>query len=215
MVDRLDQLRAQLARRSTFAALVLSAASVFLGACSDRPGERGVVESHVQRGDGGSQFTLDSALQLFRVGLDSMSELEGGEVSIDAVVSRFVRMVEQKDTATMRRLVMSRREYAWLYYPTSPFTRPPTLQEPALNWFLHLENSQKGATRLLQRYGGRPLNLVSNSCKGPPRGEGVNRLWDDCVQRLVAGTDTTIIRLFGGIYERNGRFKLFSYSNDL
>jgi hypothetical protein len=110
---------------------------------------------------------------------------------------------------------MSRREFAYLYYPTSPFTRAPTKQEPGLAWFLHLQNSQKGVTRLLKRYGGGPLRIIRNECKAPPRLEGANVLWDDCIQTLVAGRDTITTRLFGGVYERSGRFKVFSYSNDL
>ncbi len=111
---------------------------------------------------------------------------------------------------------MSRQEFAWLYYPTSAFTRAPTRQEPGLAWFLHLQASQKGVTRLLNEYGGRPLRIARNECKAPPRVEGSNKLWFDCVQRLVeAQGDTTVTSLFGGILERNGRFKIFSYSNDL
>lgn len=75
--------------------------------------------------------------------------------------------------------------------------------------------SQKGATRLLNRYSGKELRIVRNDRKTPARIDGRNVLWDDCVQRVLEGRDTVAIRLFGGIYERNGRFKIFSYSNDL
>jgi hypothetical protein len=122
--------------------------------------------------------------------------------------------VERSDTATLRAIVMTRREYAYLYYPTSPFTRAPMKQEPDLNWFLHLEHSQKGVTRLMNRFGGRPLRIIRNECKAA-RVEGRNVLWDDCLQSVVASGDTIVTRLFGGVYERDGRFKIFSYSNDL
>jgi hypothetical protein len=124
--------------------------------------------------------------------------------------------VERSDTADLRALVMSRREFAWLYYPTSVFTRPPTKQEPNLAWFFHLESSQKGVTRLLNEYGGHPLRLARSECRGAPRVEGQNRLWVDCTQQLVGQQgDTTVVSFFGGILERSGRFKIFSYSNDL
>lgn len=214
MVDRLDFLRTQLMRGTmNRAALALSAAFVFLTACSDRPGDAAAAMPASQA-QGGAPYSIDSALTLFRVGLAPVAELESAQASIESTVRRFTRMVEQRDTAAMRALVMTRREFAYLYYPTSPFTRKPTLQEPGLVWFLHINNSQKGATRLLDRFGGKPLRVAGNVCKGP-RIEGANRLWDDCVQRIVQGNDTTVIRLFGGIYERAGRFKIFSYSNDL
>lgn len=160
-------------------------------------------------------MSLDSALILFREGLAPVAELEGGETSVDRLIQRLSEAVERSDTATLRAIVMTRREFAYLYYPKSPFTRAPTKQEPGLVWFLHLQNSQKGASRLLARYGGEPLPIANNECRPPARREGENVIWDDCLQRLISGTDTVVTRLFGGVYERNGRFKIFSYSNDM
>jgi hypothetical protein len=213
VVGDVDRVRTQL-RRRTFphrAALVACAVLGVLAGC-----DRASVPAHAAQatGEGGAPFSIDSALTLFRSGLPRIDELAHAQTSIDATVTRFVAMVERSDTAAMRSMVMSRREFAWLYYPTSAFTRKPMLQEPGLVWFLHLNNSQKGATRLLDRYGSRRLNLVSNVCKDP-RSEGENRVWYDCMQRIVEGTDTVSVRLFGGILERHGRFKIFSYSNDL
>ena len=215
MVGRLDQLRPQLVRanrrRRALLALVTLA---FAAGCSDSRAEARPA-APASQGEGGASVSLDSALTLFRRDLEPVAELDDAERSLDAIVARLVRAVEQSDTATLRAVVMSRREFAYLYYPTSVFTRPPMKQEPGLVWFLHRQHSEKGATRLMSRYGGQLLSL-QNSCAGPARVEGENRLWFDCVQRVVQSAgDTTVIRLFGGVYERNGRFKIFSYSNDL
>ena len=191
----------------------MSAALVLVPACAE-PKADDVVLPAAAQAEGGAPHSLDSALTLFRVGLEPIAELESAQPSIDSTFRRFVRMLERRDTAQLRAMVMTRREFAYLYYPTSPFTRAPTKQEAGLAWFLHVNNSQKGAARLFDRFGGRTLRII-NACKGPVRVEGDNRMWDDCVQRIVEGTDTTSIRLFGGIYERNGRFKIFSYSSDL
>jgi hypothetical protein len=208
-----DRVRPQLKRRLSphRAALVACAVLGVLTGC-DRAG----IPAHAAQtsGEGGAPFSVDSALTLFRADLPPLDELTDAQTSIDATVARFATMVERSDTAAMRSMVMSRREFAWLYYPTSAFTRKPMLQEPGLAWFLHLNNSQKGATRLLDRYGSTRLNLVGDVCKDP-RSEGENRVWYDCMQRIVEGTDTVSVRLFGGILERHGRFKIFSYSNDL
>lgn len=195
--------------------LLAGVALAVLAACESQFVGRAPTTSHLTAGEGGSPVSLDSALTLFRAGLAPVSELENGEASLDAIVSRLVQAVEQSDTAALRDIVMSRAEFAYLYYPTSVFTRPPMKQEPGLVWFLHMQNSEKGASRLVNRHGGRPLRL-SNSC-GSPNDEGENRLWFDCVQRIVdsAGRDTTLVRLFGGVLERHGRFKVFSYGNDL
>lgn len=158
---------------------------------------------------------IDSALILFRAGLEPLTELQDAEPSMDRAIGRFARLVASRDTADLRRFVMTRREFAWLYYPTSHYTRRPTLQEPSLAWFLHLQHSEKGASRLMNRFANEPLRLVSNVCHDPPILEGDNRLWFDCTQLIIAHGDRTRVRLLGGIYERNGQFKIFSYSNDL
>jgi hypothetical protein len=40
------------------------------------------------KGEGGAPYSLDSALTVFRVGLDSVSELEHGAASIDELIGR-------------------------------------------------------------------------------------------------------------------------------
>jgi hypothetical protein len=77
-------------------------------------------------------------------------------------------------------------------------------------WFLHIQNSQKGITRLLHQYGGRPLDTDGYSCDSTARREDANIVWDDC--RLRVGDQT--VRLFGDIIERDGKFKIFSFAND-
>ena len=131
------------------------------------------------------------------------------------LIAEFARTVATSDTARLRTLVMTRQEFAWLYYPTSRYTRAPTIQEPALAWFLHLQQSQKGATRLLNRFGGRPLRLLTNRCNDSASVEAENRLWTDCMQQVISGGDTVRMRLIGGIYERGGTFKILTYANDL
>jgi len=192
--------------------LVVAAWCAGLG-CNDAP--KPVIAVTHPVGEGGAPYSLDSALKVFRVGLEPVTELQAAESSIDRAVARLVEIVERSDTAGLRALVMSRREFAWLYYPTSPFTREPTKQEPGLVWFLHIQNSQKGATRLMNRYGSGRLRLLSNECRGPARVEGGNTIWDDCLQRILEGGDTVVTRLFGGVIARDGRVKIFSYSNDL
>jgi hypothetical protein len=210
--DVLQKLSMRASRRAAF--LAVAAWGLTLG-CTEAPRQETAASAPAAVGEGGSPYTLDSALTLFRVGLDPIAELENAELSMDRAVRRLWEAVQRSDTAALRTIVMNRREFAYLYYPTSPFTRAPSKQEPGLVWFLHLQNSEKGVSRLLARYGGKPLPVVRSECRPPARREGANVIWDDCVQRLVSGTDTVVMRLFGGVYERNGRFKIFSFSNDM
>jgi hypothetical protein len=220
MVAGLDKLRAKLKRvpikqhrrRSALPAIV---AVAFALSCRETPAAELRRASAISPGEGGSPVSLDSALSLFRRNLAPVSSLEHGESSVGRLVARLERGLRASDTAVIRSIVMSRREFAFLYFPTSPFTRPPTKQEPGLAWFLHIEASQKGATRLLNRFGGRPVRIIGNQCRGEPRREGRNVLWDDCLQTVVDGRDTLRTRLFGGVYQREGMFKILTYANDL
>jgi hypothetical protein len=162
-----------------------------------------------------SIFPPEEALRRFREPLPMVSALDGAMPSRDSLVRRFVRAIEARDTSALRSIVMTRAEFAHLYFETSPHARPPAQQPPALVWFLHTQNSVKGVSRALDRFGGRPLGFRGYTCAPAPRVEGANTVWDDCLLHLGSGRDTTSIRLFGGVIERDGRFKLLSYSNDL
>jgi len=158
---------------------------------------------------------LDSALRRLRRDLPPVARLADGERSRDALVRRFVRAIERADTADLRRMMVTRAEFAYLYYPGSAYTRPPTRQDADLVWFLHLRESEKGVSRALARYGAAPLALAGHDCDPAPIVEGDNRLWHGCRLTFAPRGDTLRLRLFGPILERDGVFKLHSFRNDL
>src|SRR5688572_6561056 len=119
MVGRLDQLRPQLVRVNRRHRGVIGLVALALAAaCSDSRAEARPA-APASQGEGGASVSLDSALTLFRRDLESVAELDDAERSLDVIVARLARAVEQSDTATLRSIVMSRREFAYLYYPTS------------------------------------------------------------------------------------------------
>jgi len=156
----------------------------------------------------------EEEMRRFREGLAEPSALSGGEPSRNALVRAFVRAVERSDTAAVRRMIVSRAEFAWLYYPSTGFTHAPRQMSPALLWFLMTQDSEKGIGRLLDRRGGSRLGYVSTHCGPAPRVEGRNRLWDHCRVTLRKERETKTERLFGTIIERDGRFKFLSYKNE-
>ncbi|HYJ80161.1 MAG TPA: hypothetical protein VEW03_11190 [Longimicrobiaceae bacterium] len=151
----------------------------------------------------------------FREGLAEVVSLAGGAESREALVRGLVRAVERADTLAVRAMILSRAEFAYLYYPSSASSRPPRRTSPALLWFLAGEESEKGIGRLLARYGGAPLGYLRHRCGPAPRVEGGNRLWEGCVVALRTDGEEREMRLFGPIIERGGRFKFVSYQNDL
>jgi len=122
------------------------------------------------------------------------------------LIRRFVKAVETNDSLELNRLLISKAEFAYLYFPSSVYSKPPYRQKPGLVWFRMTETTQKGIGRVLARDGGKTL-ASTHRCPNPPKTEGKNRIWTDCtlpVQR----------RLFGSIIERNGRFKFLTYASD-
>jgi hypothetical protein len=162
-----------------------------------------------------SAIPIDEALRRFRRDLPKAEALRGGSVSREKLVRGFVRALEVRDTAALRRMVLRADEFAWLYYPSSPLSRPPYELAPALMWFQLQGESEKGASRLLAERAGRPLQYVDHTC-APARIEGKNRIHSHCeLRHLIPAGDTVAERLFGLIIELNGSYKFVSYANRL
>jgi hypothetical protein len=161
-----------------------------------------------------SAVPREQALRRFREGVPVATGLTGGAPSREALVRAFVRATEAADTAALRALALTRAEFAWLYYPTTPQGLPPYDLSPALLWFVTEGASSQGLGRLLAERAGRPLEYAGHACDPTPSVEGENRVWGPCVvRRLRAPGDTVAERLFGQILERGGRFKLVSLAN--
>ncbi|MFL5575454.1 MAG: hypothetical protein ACJ79S_05740 [Gemmatimonadaceae bacterium] len=158
----------------------------------------------------------EEALRRFREGLSPVARLDGGARSRDGLVADFARAVERGDSVALRRLEISRAEFAYLFYPSSIYTRPPYREQPEIVWILQRAKGGSGYRRLVQRFAGRPLGYRGYRCALEPRIQGENRLWGECtVAYRNAHGDSVTTRLFGAILERGGRFKFINYANDL
>lgn len=151
----------------------------------------------------------------FRAGLEPPPDLSGGAPSRDALVRRYVQALEQSDTAALAALVITRAEFAYLYYPTNPQGRPPYDLSPGLMWFMTQESSNKGLRRALDERGGRKLGYIGYSCDANPSREGENVVWGPCIVRRHTATGTIEERLFGLILQRHDRFKFVTLANKL
>jgi hypothetical protein len=167
-------------------------------------------------------YVIDSVLPVaeelhrFRVSIggDSAIAFSHASPSRDELVKRLVRGVARRDSVDLRNTLVSPREFADLIYPSSPYTRPPYRQAPGLVWMMITNHSGSGYTRLLRRRGDARLELASYQCNETPEVQGPNKLWSDCVVKVVADKkDTTTQKWFGSIVERDGKFKLLSYRN--
>lgn len=156
------------------------------------------------------------ALAAFRAGLPPVRELGGAwQPTRDALVERFAQALEHADTAAFMPMMMSRAEFAYLYYETNPQARPPYELPPELMWMQGMQQGEKGIGRALARFGGRPLHYRGYRCEREER-QGRNRVWTGCRLDIATADGARVTpRLFGGIVERDGRYKILSYANEL
>jgi hypothetical protein len=192
---------------------------LFLAACSrseKTPVQSAAAEAQSRPAHVDSFVSREVALERFRQGGTRVTSLAHAAPTRDRLVADFVRALERRDTTTVRGLVLSRDEFAWLYYPTSKQGLPPYSLNPDLMWFMLVEQGNKGMTRAFNQLGGRPLRYAGYRCDGGSTTEGENTLWGPCLVRLVLTPgDTSEARLFGPIVERGGKFKFLSYGNKL
>ncbi len=163
-----------------------------------------------------SILPVEVLLDRFRADIPQVDSLSNASGSREALVRRFVNALAVSDSADLIAMAMSPAEFAWLYYPESEFTRPPYELGAEHVYMLIDQNSRKGLTRMLRRSVGVGLEYAGHDCEPDPRVRENDRLWEGCTVRLRnqnGSVDT--LRLFGAIWERDGRWKLVSYANEL
>ena len=139
--------------------------------------------------------------------------LENAATSRNELMQMLAAALRDSNAAALYSLRLSAPEFAYLYFPTSHFAREPYRHPPQLAWLMIEQNSMKGQTRLLRRFGGGDIRFTGHTCLHAPVTEGANRLWQGCTVDMAAPQGT--LRLFGTIIEREGRFKFVSFANDL
>lgn len=155
-------------------------------------------------------------LDSFRINTPPVEELDGGKSSREELVQTLLTALEARDTSALRSMALSRAEFAWIYYPTTPQARPPYDLAPGLLWFMVTQHSGKGLGKALEAIGGKRLTYAGDSCDLKPSREGENTIYGPCLVRLVQTTgDTVEGRIFGPVIERHGRWKFVSYANKL
>ncbi|MES3033427.1 MAG: hypothetical protein V4813_05460 [Gemmatimonadota bacterium] len=163
-----------------------------------------------------SVFPMPEMLRRFREGLPTLTALDGGATSRQALAEQFVAALAARDTRTLGQLTLSRAEFAWVYFPNSPDAVMPNGLSPQLRWTQITLDSEKGISRALERIGGSALTLAALDCPNPPVTTGALALHDGCTVALRRADGTMFRgRLFGPILETGGRFKFAGYSNDM
>ena len=164
-----------------------------------------------------SILPVEEEIRRFQAALvDRPQTLSGGAADRTSLVRSFVEAIERNDERALQRLVVDRAEFGYLIYPDSPNTRPPYRLSPEIVWLQRSAATGKAISRLLERFGGRPLEYAGYACDEPPERQGRNHVWDRCVvRRQPSSGENTDLRLFGPIVERGGRYKFLSLTSGL
>jgi hypothetical protein len=163
-----------------------------------------------------SVFPIEEEMRRFREGLPEVTALSAGAGSRDELVDRFLTAIERADTAALRPLLLTRSEFAYLYYPHTMYTRDPYELSPALLWFQLQNATGDSLTQIFRVLAGKPLHWTGYHCENEPKLEGPNRVWSECSVTLdPPDGDPVQVRLFGSVLERGGVFKLVSYAAEI
>lgn len=161
-----------------------------------------------------SVVSIEEALRQFRADIpEQTTQFTHGAKSRDALMRQFADAVKTQDTASLTKLVVSQGEFAYLYYPNHPQSKPPYELSPQLMWFQMTMRSEKGLRRLLRDFGGQQI-LHGYSCADSLEIQNGNKLWTQCVIQLPLKEQKQTV-LFSGIIEKDGIYKILSYSNSL
>jgi hypothetical protein len=203
--------------RYLFSALAVITIVAFSGCSSGSAAAEAAAGEPVTTGVVDSIFPIEEEIRRFRATLaEHPQALDETAPSREALVARFVAALEATDTAELRRMALTRAEFAYLYYPTTQFAQPPYELNPALVWYRLESYSSRGLVRALDRFGGRPLRVTGHACDAAPLVQGGNRVWHGCVLHARDAADRQVsLSLLGPVLEREGRFKLLSYANGL
>jgi hypothetical protein len=161
-----------------------------------------------------SSVAPEVELARFRAGLAEPTGLNGGASSRDALVRSFLRGLETRDSIALGTLLLSKAEFAYLYYPTHPEARAPYNLSPGLMWFMLDQHSRRGLKEAWEQRGGQSLKYVGYSCAQTLH-QGENTVWTGCTIKRRDGKGIVEEALFGPIVERGGTYKFVSYTNKL
>lgn len=164
-----------------------------------------------------SIFPIDVEIQRFKAAAGGVEvrALTDGAPSREDLVRQIVAAAVARDSARLARLTVTPREFVDLIYPSSPFARPPSQEAPGRIWLMIANPSMSGRIRLLRRLGGLAVSYDRHACDPAPEYQGANRLWTHCAVTLRAADGSAEAhRLFGTIVERDGRFKVMSFTNE-
>jgi len=137
------------------------------------------------------------------------------EGSIDDLVRAVLDAIERRDVDALRQLALNEHEFRTVVYPELPAARPERNLSFDYVWNDLKTKSDHSLAGIVEKYAGTPLTIVRVSFE-----DGVSQYPSYVVHRqcrLVVRNAEGLeeeVRLFGSVFEQDGRFKVFSYNVD-
>jgi hypothetical protein len=137
----------------------------------------------------------------------------GGEESIEALAREILKALAAKDVERLHALRVSGSEYAAICWPEFPQSRPYVKIPVEEAWAMHAAKCIGGTEAAMVEYGGRDLELESIAIEGHEeyRNFKLHRGLKLRV-RAVASAETLTLAWVKTVAERDGLYKVFTYS---
>ncbi len=143
------------------------------------------------------------------------TQIQDAEPSIDALAQSVLDAVERRDLDRLQSLALSEEEFRGVVWPELPAARPERNLPVDFVWNDLRLKSATSLGHILDRYAQTPLALVDIRFNGGTTPYDSYLVHREAVL-IVKGQDGTEqeVRLFGSVFEQDGRYKVFSYNVD-
>lgn len=162
-----------------------------------------------------SVFPPGEALRRFQatVAGPPVARLTGGAPSAEALLRRYWSMLVRHDTAAIRGLVVSRGEFAYVYFPESaPFASG---MQPSTAWILYESQTGRGLSRAFRATIGAETTVHATICRDRSRNEGKSHTYGPCAVVLRKGIAFDTLWIGGTLIQRDGVHKFLGLDNAL
>lgn len=140
--------------------------------------------------------------------------VEHTEASIDTLAQSVLDAIERRDVERLQLLALDEAEFRDVVWPELPAARPERNLTADFVWNDLRAKSARSLGATLERYAETPLTLVGVRFRNTTPYETF--LVHRETVLVVQGQDGTEqeVRLFGSVFEQDGRYKVFSYNVD-
>lgn len=145
--------------------------------------------------------------------VDPIDEELGSNVSsAEALATKILSAIRADDSQALHALLVSEREFARIFWPEFPQSRPATNLKAEDAWFFHNGSCHDGVSEIVSAFGGQELRLDRvRATKG--RLDFANfDLYDGIVIDAVDANGASVSVPWAITFaERNGRWKVYMY----